>query len=859
MKKKIYLICNAHLDPVWLWQWEEGLAETLSTFRIAADFCKKHKNFVFNHNESILYQWIEEHDPLLFKRIKKRVKEKKWHIAGGSYLQPDLNSPSGESHIRQFLYGKAYFRKTFGVEPTTAYNFDPFGQPEGYQDILAGCGFDSYIFCRPDYGNWELPVGAFWWQGRSEKKILARRNDDMYLSNGKIDEKLEKWLDHYKDEPETMILWGIGNHGGGISEEEYKRLKAFQRAHKDDYKFIHSTPEAFFKTVKSYSETLQVKKGEFQNILPGCYTSMSRVKRSYRQTENLMQATEALATCAWWLGKHKYPKKELDRTWKDILFAQFHDILPGSGIPPVEQDALSGLAHCRDELRRLRAKLFITVLKDMPASEEETSIFFWNPHGFPLSRDVECEYHMSTQNQGTPGESDLILRSGGKPIKAQREKEHSNLAMDWRIRISLPLALEPYGFYRVDATYKKRQKPQVWKNPPLNKERLQLKSKSLSVHINPETGLVDWAGPSKAKVSCCGSGACLPMVFADRDHSWTSGDPDHLPQGATADGGWGEPAGTFRLADKSQMQDIFASAKDRTTQKKGGQPPLAIIEDGAVRTIVEAVFVYHRSYIVRRYIFSKHQDLFEFRDRVFWQEKDSMLKIAIPLNFQADYTLSETPYSAIKREKDDSLHRERSNQRWVAAAEKRANGKYIGVVNRGSYAHSLYKNKLYLSVLRSPAYTSFDLNKEYDIYSKRFVPRQEQGEHEGIDFGFVFDHTPDESKLSRLAAQFNVPPQVFVYYPRQNKAKNRESLPESFLQVLPAGIRITAIKKAEKGNFLLVRLQELTGQKTTAALYLKSLKKKIEIEIDAWSLQTLKIHRKTGEFLKVNLIEQAEK
>jgi alpha-mannosidase len=151
------------------------------------------------------------------------------------------------------------------------------------------------------------------------------------------------------------------------------------------------------------------------------------------------------------------------------------------------------------------------------------------------------------------------------------------------------------------------------------------------------------------------------------------------------------------------------------------------------------------------------------------------------------------------------------------------------------------------------------LNKEYDIYSKRFVPRQEQGEHEGIDFGFVFDHTPDESKLSRLAAQFNVPPQVFVYYPRQNKAKNRESLPESFLQVLPAGIRITAIKKAEKGNFLLVRLQELTGQKTTAALYLKSLKKKIEIEIDAWSLQTLKIHRKTGEFLKVNLIEQAEK
>ena len=146
---KLHLLCNAHLDPVWLWRWNEGLAEAISTFRVAADFCEQYDGFVFNHNEALLYEWVEEHEPQLFARIQKLVKDGKWHIMGGWYIQPDCVMTSGESLLTQIRLGQEYFEEKFGVKPTTAINFDPFGHSRGLVQILKKTGFDGYIFMRP--------------------------------------------------------------------------------------------------------------------------------------------------------------------------------------------------------------------------------------------------------------------------------------------------------------------------------------------------------------------------------------------------------------------------------------------------------------------------------------------------------------------------------------------------------------------------------------------------------------------------------------------------------------------------------------------------------------------------------------
>ncbi|MFA7186089.1 MAG: hypothetical protein WC082_14410, partial [Victivallales bacterium] len=172
-KKSIHLICNAHLDPVWLWQREEGIAEALSTFRVAASFCEKYNSFIFCHNEAILYEWVERYEPALFERIQKLVKANRWHIMGGWYLQPDCNMISGESLIRQITLGREFFRKKFGIYPKTAVNFDPFGHSRGLVQVLKKAGFESYLFMRPDRKNCKLPANLFRWRGYDGSEIIG--------------------------------------------------------------------------------------------------------------------------------------------------------------------------------------------------------------------------------------------------------------------------------------------------------------------------------------------------------------------------------------------------------------------------------------------------------------------------------------------------------------------------------------------------------------------------------------------------------------------------------------------------------------------------------------------------------------
>jgi len=161
--KKIHLICNAHLDPVWKWEWEEGLTEALSTFETAADLLDESPDLIFNHNESVLYQWVQEYRPDLFERIRGHVAAGRWQIAGGWYLQPDCNMPDGESFVRQILIGRDFFRRNFNVEPPVAYNFDAFGHHGNLPQILKKSGYRAYIHFRPDKKELELPADLYRW------------------------------------------------------------------------------------------------------------------------------------------------------------------------------------------------------------------------------------------------------------------------------------------------------------------------------------------------------------------------------------------------------------------------------------------------------------------------------------------------------------------------------------------------------------------------------------------------------------------------------------------------------------------------------------------------------------------------
>ena len=146
---KFYLIGNAHIDPVWLWNWQSGYSEVLATFRSALDRMNEYDDFKFTSACSVYYEWVEKTDPDMFNEIVKRVKEGRWNIVGGWYLQPDCNIPSGESFARHGLIAQRYFASKFGVTAKTGYNIDSFGHNASMPKILKGCGLDNYVFMRP--------------------------------------------------------------------------------------------------------------------------------------------------------------------------------------------------------------------------------------------------------------------------------------------------------------------------------------------------------------------------------------------------------------------------------------------------------------------------------------------------------------------------------------------------------------------------------------------------------------------------------------------------------------------------------------------------------------------------------------
>jgi alpha-mannosidase len=454
--------------------------------------------------------------------------------------------------------------------------------------------------------------------------VVARRSDDHYLTNDRFAQYCDRFLPHFGPEPVSMILWGIGNHGGGPSRAEYASIKRYARAH-PEYEFVESTPERFFAEVLQQLDKLPTVRGEIQNSFPGCYTSMSRVKRAHRDAESLMASTERLSALAWWWGLAPYPAKDLEVAWKDILFAEFHDILPGSGVPSVERDSVQLLHHGQEIMRRQRMRaLHAMVCQDPDAKEGEVPVFIANPHSFRVETQVEFELQLNS-NAWAISEPD--------------------------VRLAVQVDLEPWEVLRFDDYYVNGQKPR-YRVPQVSARSLSFRTPAFSLKINPRTGLVDHLALPGARQSLVGRGALQPVYWADLDHSWTSGSPKRAKSATigSVSPGWDKrPAERFRLATAAEAARLSPPAADKWRPgKKTVARPVRISEQGPLRTVVEAIFVCGPSALVRQYVVG-HEGSLQIRDRVLNNHRDAMLKLLVPLGFDAERSVSETLYSAATR------------------------------------------------------------------------------------------------------------------------------------------------------------------------------------------------------------------
>jgi alpha-mannosidase len=824
--RSVHLVCNAHIDPVWLWEWEEGAAEALSTFRVAADLCEEFDAFVFNHNEAVLYRWIEEYEPALFRRIRRLVRRGRWHIMGGWYVQPDCNMPSGESFVRQILLGREYFRRAFGAAPTTAINFDPFGHSRGLVQILARSGYDAYVHCRPGQADCPLPADAYVWEGFDGSRVLATRPWGAYGTHyGHAREKVEDYLAERPDERVGLILWGVGNHGGGPSRGDLRDLEALI-AERTDVRIRHSTPEAYFRELADRRERLPVHRGDLNLWAPGCYTSQVRVKQRHRRLENELFATEKMAAAAWATGRMDYPADEFHEAMRDLALCQFHDILPGSSIAPGEASALRMLDHGLHELSRIKARAFFALAAGQRAAPDGTMpILVYNPHPFPVRTLVECEIQPSGQNR-EGGYTEVTVHGAGGPLPTQTEKEESSIPIDWRKRVVFAAELAPGRMNRFDARLHRvpaRPAPRL----KARRGKVVFRTDDLRVVVNTRTGLIDQY--RAGGIDLLGTGACRPLVIADNFDPW----------GMTVRS-FRKLAGRFRLlsaADSARLAGVRAPRL----------PAVRVIEDGPVRSIVEAVFGYEDSFLCQRYKFPKRGTEIEVEIRVFWNEKDRMLKLALPTpDPDADYC-GQVAYGVDRLRSDGT---EVVAQRWTAVVSE-ARGTALTCINDGTYGSDCKGGELRLSLLRSPAYAAHPIGDREVLPADRFSPRIDQGERA---FRFWLNGGPARRRLNavdREATARNEPPMALSFFPAGEGAR-----PKPFVILSDRVVELAAAKRAERDGRVILRLFNPTARRRKTTVRLPFARTRKTVTLGGFEIRTLAVDVERRDWADVDLLER---
>lgn len=788
--KKMHLLCNAHIDPVWLWKRDEGLAEALSTFRVAAEFCETYDSFVFNHNEALLYQWVEEYEPDLFVRIRELVKKGNWKIMGGWYLQPDCVMTSGESLLEQIRLGREYFKEKFDVVPETAINFDPFGHTRGLVQILNKNGYKNYIFMRP-----EKLVGDFVWEGFDGSRVLTHGIWGFYnCHHGKVTPKITEYLAE-SDAEIGLLLWGIGNHGGGPSKLDLEHANTFINS--ADFEVLHSSADAYFEDISA--DGLEVVKTSLGPSMVGCYTSMVRIKQAHRRLENKIATAEKIMSYAEMQTGLSFEREELQKAKKALAFCQFHDILPGSAIRPVEEESLRTLAYGEEIADKLYSKAFFALCDGQKkAKDGEIPIMVFNPHPYEIEGEFEVSYALQIQNWNE-NETTLatVYDKNGNYLPTQDENHDSSFNVDWMHKISFRGKLAPSGITRFDCKLKVTNTEDLPKFRYHN-DYFEAQNSLYKARISRKTGLIElYEAGGKTLIKDSGK----LQVYKDNEDPW-----------ASTVSSFKELEGEFTLMSDEDANEFLGYPSENIRNVR-------VIEDGDVRTKVQAIFEYKRSIAVVEYTLPKHSAYIDVDILYLSNDVNKMVKFAIDTEFSGK-PWGETAFGCEELYKDGA---ESVYHKWCGIKSDHSN---LYVVNKGFYGGSFTENSIKLSLIRTPVYSTLPNDDRPLCPTDRYLKHIDMGERQ-----FSFRITAEEN-IEREAMNFNEAPTLLSFFP-----SGKGEVKGSSVTVDNHDVILTSVRKTDEGYML--TLLNFTERENSAEIEILPLGKKLTVNFKKFEYKTV--------------------
>ena len=836
----LHMIGNAHIDAVWLWPWQEGLAEVKATFRSALDRMNEYPEFVFTASSAAYHAWVEESEPAMFAEIVERVREGRWRIAGGWWVEPDCNIPSGESFVRQALIGQRWFASRFGRIATVGYNPDAFGHAGSLPQILRRSGLTAYTFLRPEPSEKDLPGNLFWWESADGSRVLAFRINFGYTVWGDLEEHVRRHLDRFVDGTDALLcFYGVGNHGGGPTRANIETIRNLSDAEQLPT-LRHSWPAAFFAEVAD-ADGIPIVRDELQHHAVGCYSVVSAIKRWNRQAEERLGVAERWSSIAYREGLQAYPG-DLSPAWRNVLFNQYHDILAGTSIEPAYDDARSQIGESiavadRALTNGVQAVSWAVETRG-PAGARP--IVVANPHAWRSVRPVEVEL-------GRHAEGGRLLDDDGREVVYQEIRPLATSRGRHRIVFSADL-------------------------PPLGYRRYLLVPTDPGFEWHETAAAVGEAGgatPTQAE------GETTEQLIEGSAPTPGASGPDAPPDLAATpttieSGRWRleiDPArgDIAALVDRASGRDVFSSnaaravvAEDRSDTWSHGVTDYArgadafqadrvrLVEDGPLRATIRAETSRRAdgSRITSEYTVHRDHDRVDVAVTVDWRGRYEVLKLRFPVAVDDPVATWETSYGFIERAADGA---ERPGQRWVDVS---GDGIGVSILNDGKYSSDVLGAEIGLTVLRSPIHAWHD----------PFVPDAD-GVYPFTDQGIqtfryaILPHAGDwrGAATVRQAAELNVEPMTVL------ETSHPGPLPPSasFVRCDAEDVVVAVVKRAEDGDALVIRAHESSGRAAKARIELPRWGVEFEAAFGPSELKTFRIEA-DGSVRETDLLEGLE-
>ncbi|MHA1869926.1 MAG: alpha-mannosidase [Promethearchaeota archaeon] len=1005
--KRIYFIGQSHIDAAWLWLKETSIKKVFITFSKAIRHIKTYPNFTFSASSPLYYEWMQINYPDLFKEIKHQIKCNRFEIVGGSWIEPDANIPSGESFIRQRLIGQRYYLKNFGKISEVEWYLDSFGYSSSLPQIFKKSGA-KYFWSVKLKSNKDtyFPFNYFKWEGIDGSKVLVTQVSGGYgslmegrksLHNYKLIKKGENLIANYETSLEEIdkklsdeflpingIFYGRGDGGHGPWEKEVVEAELISATFK---RYRIGKAQDYFRDLEQYKDRLATWNDDlYYEYHRGTYTSFENIKWQNWKSELLFFPAEQLALySAYFNGNNnveeQYPAELFQKLWKDLLFNQFHDVLAGTSIPEVYNEAEIEQTNIHKKLNSINVKCIQNLLEfanmnmkfnennnfgsykfkeDLKNTEfyntisfknEDIIIFIFNPLPYKIKNIFQIYYpRLSFINAKTKvhylrrlidvleENENLNLKEKNNQEKNNQEKnnqEKNNQEKNNEINSPIELinskgklefiaeipanSLSAFYLFKGNTNFNEKQSNLITKNQdfciknvsikgPSDKKSIstyfEIENKYFIIRINKESGQID---EIFYKMKALNKREELRKSLIEHGFVIENNDTILVSK-------------NFRLrlyGDKAKNEPAWNIEKEYKQKEEVIPPPIftKVIDDTPIKKSIAVKYIFK---IEKLKYLNIEEEKFKLKNgkenvatvirdseieliysvypnipyiivnlNIDWHIPEHFLKAEIEIPQKMERIISGLSFgmlnsSAHPKEPWDRARWEKCAHRFISYSFTSKNiiteidnskineniRPKVAFLTKFKYGFSHYNNKIALSLLRTPLFPDPDPtlkeNKTIIENKKKLITPlyQDFGNH-FIEFA-IFPYSGNIEELNRQAEIFNTEFPLIISELSKNdlnkiNKKNLITILEHplFVTTNSSSINLSAIKKHEDSDSMILRLVESIGKETTAEInifYPFSLKKKNATKkLDHSNIEF--VHKKIKAIFSINLLE----